>query len=484
MLKAINKTILFLIFLLWDSIIISITFFAAFPIREFLALFVKVPELSPANPVEFFYTNWWVVPIYLVSYLASGLYHKRRPFWDEVKESGRATIFGALIVYTIISLGKLTSSVSRLIFVLHPLVLIIIFPLAKRILKLTLAKIGLWRAPALQITLNSQKDFSGFYTNNPYLGYRVVEKINADTSHISLVTLEKEIAEFTQQNPEVRTLILVTSNITEPSLSELVERMYFLFPQVLIIPDSIGLDVFNADISHIMYGNIFIFDIRKGLSSQTNAIFKRLTDLFISVVGLIFVIPVILAYNILVTILDGSPDFYKCPRFAKGGKPLKIYKLRSMYKNTETKYFKRHSDGDLRLTEQFFIENPDLRKDWDEYQKIPENKDPRIIPVIGHFVRKTDLDEIPQLINVLKGEMSIVGPRPYMPREKKLMGKYFERILSVKPGLIGLWQITGRNDYTFEERLQVDTWYIQNWSMWLDIVIIFKLFAKVFNRRK
>lgn len=245
-----------------------------------------------------------------------------------------------------------------------------------------------------------------------------------------------------------------------------------------------GLDVLNADISHIMYGNIFIFDIRKGLSSQTNAIFKRLTDLFISIFGLIFVIPVILAYNILVTILDGSPDFYKCPRFAKGGKPLKIYKLRSMYKNTETKYFKRHSDGDLRLTEQFFIENPDLRKDWDEYQKIPENKDPRIIPVIGHFVRKTDLDEIPQLINVLKGEMSIVGPRPYMPREKKLMGKYFDRILSIKPGLIGLWQITGRNDYTFEERLQVDTWYIQNWSMWLDIVIIFKLFAKVFNRRK
>jgi len=130
-----------------------------------------------------------------------------------------------------------------------------------------------------------------------------------------------------------------------------------------------------------------------------------------------------------------------------------------------------YKDGDAKLQD-YLDQHPEAKKEWEEFKKL-KGFDPRVTK-IGKFLRKTSLDELPQLINVIKGEMSLVGPRPYLPREREDMEDYFSTITVAKPGITGLWQVSGRNELTFKERLILDAWYVQNWSLWLDIVILFK----------
>jgi undecaprenyl-phosphate galactose phosphotransferase len=151
------------------------------------------------------------------------------------------------------------------------------------------------------------------------------------------------------------------------------------------------------------------------------------------------------------------------------GKVFRLFKFRSMYIDAET-----------RLTE-FLKSNPSARAEWEEYQKIKAG-DPRVTRV-GRFIRKTSLDELPQLLNVLKGDMSLVGPRPYLPREMMEIGKSYALISRVKPGLTGLWQTSGRNLLSFRERLLLDEHYIRNWTLWSDIAILIRT-ARALVRRE
>jgi len=129
-----------------------------------------------------------------------------------------------------------------------------------------------------------------------------------------------------------------------------------------------------------------------------------------------------------------------------------------------------------------YVQNDPKKKElWEKYQKLENDpNDPRIIPGVG-IIRKTSIDELAQLFNVLKGEMSIVGPRPFMPRERELMGEYFGRVLAAKPGITDLWTVSGRDALSFDQRLKMSTWYIQNWSLWLDIIIITKTVQQVIS---
>ena len=132
------------------------------------------------------------------------------------------------------------------------------------------------------------------------------------------------------------------------------------------------------------------------------------------------------------------------------------------------------------ILQEFLEKNPEAKKEWDKYKKL-KSYDPRVTK-IGKFLRATSLDELPQIFNVLKGDMSLVGLRPYLPREISDMGEYKDIILLTRPGITGLWQISGRNELTFQDRLKLDTWYVLNWSLWLDIVILFKTIKVVLNR--
>ena len=195
---------------------------------------------------------------------------------------------------------------------------------------------------------------------------------------------------------------------------------------------------------------------------------KRAVDFLGGVVGTILLVPVTIAVFIGNKILkDNGPIFYTQERIGKNGKKFKMYKFRSMVLNADEKL------------EKYLSENEEARKEYKKYRKL--KNDPRITKM-GRLLRKTSLDEFPQFINVIKGDMSLVGPRPYLEIEKEEINGFFKYITSMKPGLTGFWQVNGRNDVTFVDRLDMDMNYYYTRSLKLDAKILYKTVKKVIKR--
>lgn len=196
---------------------------------------------------------------------------------------------------------------------------------------------------------------------------------------------------------------------------------------------------------------------------------KRLIDILGGLVGIVLLIPVTLCVYLARKILkeDDGPLFYEQLRIGKNGKVFRMYKYRSMVVGADEKLF------------EYLKENEEARKEYKEYKKL--KNDPRITKV-GKFIRKTSLDEFPQFINVLKGDMSLVGPRPYLPREKEDMGEYYTYIIQTRPGITGYWQITGRSGVTFEDRLKMDYDYNQNKNLKTDFKLLVKTVLNVVKK--
>ena len=196
---------------------------------------------------------------------------------------------------------------------------------------------------------------------------------------------------------------------------------------------------------------------------------KRTFDIGVSLVGATLLLPVMAGVKIAnIKNGDKEPILFKQERIGKDGKPIQIYKIRSMVPNAE------------QVLEDLMEKNPEIKKEYLENKKL-EN-DPRITKV-GAFIRKTSLDEFGQFINVLKGEMTIVGPRPYLPREKEDMGQYYDDIIQCKPGITGLWQVEGRNDIGFKNRCRLDRFYNEHKGMGFDAKIFMKTFASVLKSK-
>jgi undecaprenyl-phosphate galactose phosphotransferase len=197
---------------------------------------------------------------------------------------------------------------------------------------------------------------------------------------------------------------------------------------------------------------------------------KRTFDILCSIIGVIFLIPLIILIKLAYIFTgDFKTIFYTQDRIGKNGKLIHIFKFRSMIHSEEKK---------AKLMEET-LKDPKFKKEFEEYKKL-EN-DPRVTKV-GKILRKTSLDEFPQFLNILIGNMSLIGPRPYLPREKKDMGKYYDAIITVKPGLTGLWQVSGRANTTFKERLVLEKKYAEEYGFIMDIKIFFKTFVAVFKK--
>lgn len=219
-------------------------------------------------------------------------------------------------------------------------------------------------------------------------------------------------------------------------------------------------------------GKANITDTSKAAASNTHSVkpkpiydfVKRVFDIVCSLIGLIVLSPVFIILSILIKTTSEGPAFFAHKRVGKGGKTIKIYKFRSMVTNAEE------------LIKQF---TPEQKAEYEKNFKL-EN-DPRVTKV-GKFMRKTSLDELPQLINILKGDISVVGPRPVMDVETKIYGNYRNMLLSVKPGLTGFWAANGRSSTTYTRRRAMEIYYVKNRSVLLDLKIIFKTFISVFKR--
>jgi undecaprenyl-phosphate galactose phosphotransferase len=207
--------------------------------------------------------------------------------------------------------------------------------------------------------------------------------------------------------------------------------------------------------------------MRNNLRRWPARLTKRLFDTLAALMLLVLLSPGFLLVALAIR-RDGGPALFAHPRIGKKGQVFNCYKFRTMVVDAE------------KQLEQLLQRQPELRKQWQAEHKL--RLDPRVSP-LGRFLRRTSLDELPQLINVIRGEMSLVGPRPVVRSELPRYGDQVGYYLMVRPGMTGLWQVSGRNDVDYDTRVYLDSWYVKNWSLWHDLVILFKTVSVVLTRQ-
>jgi Undecaprenyl-phosphate galactose phosphotransferase WbaP len=255
----------------------------------------------------------------------------------------------------------------------------------------------------------------------------------------------------------IKMAIVAMSGINRADMAHLINHSVSAFRYNILIPD-FG-SAANIWMSVRDFNGILGFATGNRLKMPWNLGGKRLMDAVLIAIGGIIVLPFLLLIALLIKLSSPGPVLYRHKRVGQDGREIFVYKFRSMVKDADEK-LKAMLEAD-----------PALRAEWEAGYKL--KNDPRITP-IGKFLRRTSFDEFPQLINIIKGEMSFVGPRPVTRDEVERYGEDFHRIFSVKPGLTGLWQVSGRSDTDYEERIAYDTYYLQSWSVWIDIWVLYK----------
>jgi len=255
----------------------------------------------------------------------------------------------------------------------------------------------------------------------------------------------------------VRHAIVAMPGLEQSRLLALLESCSAVFPHVLLIPNLMGLA--SIPVSPIDVGGVLALELRHNLLFPVNRYLKRILDLALVLAMAPVAIPVTLLCALGVFLMSPRNPFYLHEREGEGGGLIRIVKLRSMYPDAE------------RILQSYLAENPAAREEWERYYKL--RKDPRVLPVIGHFLRRSSLDELPQLLNILAGQMSLVGPRPFPRYHTAQFPPAFRELRTkVRPGLTGLWQISARSEGDLQVQATLDTYYIRNWSLWLDIYIL------------
>ncbi|RME79261.1 MAG: exopolysaccharide biosynthesis polyprenyl glycosylphosphotransferase [Planctomycetota bacterium] len=410
------------------------------------------PHLFPDfyQSFDHYLALWWLPLLFLFLFFYEGLYTVKRFFWEELREILKVLLVYMAFMFAILTLGKISILYSRTVLACHCFLLCIFVPLVRYYLLFFLKKLG-WAQEKVWFWGDQKEihNFEKFLLANPYLGFDLEKKWHGE---------ELPPLDFQKKT------IFLSSNL--PGIGEKILYLLTKAPKIYVQG---GLNtqscIFANCRIHIPLGaNLMFLEVENKLLIKHNRIRKRIFDLCITLLALPILAPLFLLYFLFV-----RKPLFGHQRVGKGGQPFSCIKLRTMKINSQE------------ILEKYLVAHPEAKKEWETYYKLKD--DPRITP-LGKWLRKTSLDEIPQLINVLKGEMSLVGPRPILEEEiqKYYHGPHRKIYYLATPGITGLWQVSGRNDLTYEERVALDSWYVLNWSFWLDIMILLKTVKVVFFR--
>lgn len=464
------KKALFAFILLFFDILILFLSFSIVSFIKFDGTFLK--SIFSNESIPSFYLT---MVIFVLSFLFNGLYSfKTYLFWDEMKNILKASIFSLVILVSISFLWK--TYYSRFVVIGGTIIFVLFECIFRYFYRKLLYKYNLLRTNVLIIgagkmgKIISQKIKAHKFTMYNIIGFLDDDenKQNNVINGAQVLGTVKDIDKIISKTMVDEVMIAVPTASRE-TLSKIISYLEGKVRRIKFIPDTYQLITFSTQIQD--FDGVMAISTSQGLLNTANRILKRVFDLFFGIIGFIIFLPLYLIIGIMIKVEDGGPILFKHTRMGKDLEEFKMYKFRTMVPNAEEK-LKEMLDKDEKLREEF-------------YKNFKLKDDPRITK-IGNFLRKTSLDEFPQFINVLKGEMSIVGPRPIVKKEVDMYygEEMAKRIFAVKPGITGMWQAHGRSDVEdYEERIALDLYYIRNWSLWLDIVIILKTIKAVLDKR-
>ena len=412
----------------------------------YLTLYIRVEmEAFSLPPLNYFLLKDFIFVIFIIFILMyyEKIYTLRYDFWQETKKVFKGLFLSYLIVLALLTLQKTSLDYSRLFITLYFTFALLLIPTTKRLTKKLIYKFSFFRKKVLIIGDKEQINiFEKEFEENWYLGMEPVQK-------------------------KYDTVIISSKGLSLEKINKKIEKYLNKHSSVYVVPYVTSINFSNSNImeySNIRYSTI---QIENKLLIRRNIWIKSLFDLLLTLMIIPFFMIVHLIITLAIKLDSKGAVFFKQHRLGKDDSDFVCYKYRTMYEDSDE------------LLQKYLKDKPDEREYYEEYHKY--KNDPRITKV-GKILRATSFDELAQVINVLKGNMSLVGPRPYMLKESCKLGDNQEFILKVKPGITGLWQVSGRNNLTFQERKKLEIWYIKNWSLWADFVILIKTIKVVLGK--
>ncbi len=409
---------------------------------------------------------WGITPlIYIVFLRICNLYSRNMQFWRVIAGIFKASVYAIINCVILLYIIHIAETISRLYIGFLGIFAFCLIVLFRYILKKLFDTLQVLKEPVLlmgagknaALILQHIKNDLGL--NYQFIGY--LRDNGPDllrNTQLSCLGAFKDAAVVIRKTG-VRKVLVVAPELARLQMEDIIYDLQPLVSSIGVIPDMGNMPLSTMDIESLIDGHVVMFQMRNNLKSRGNRILKLLFDWCLTLVGTICIIPVFAVISIWIYLDSPGPVIFKHRRVGKDGKEFDCYKFRSMC-----------VDADFKLKELLDTDS-NARKEWEKDFKLKE--DPRITKS-GAFLRKTSLDELPQIFNVLKGEMSLVGPRPIIEAEVPRYGKYISDYYMVRPGITGMWQVSGRNDTGYEERVRMDSWYVRNWNIWLDIVLLWR----------
>ena len=407
-------------------------------------------------------------------------YVNRRPFWDELSDVLWTVGAMALLDMSLVAVTRWNAS--RLWWITAWVCLALMLMLMRRVMRLLLTHLGLWARPTILIGQGKNAhDAIEALMSEPHLGYEIegfvdvdhvsdLSSIHTDSNPVApfhgLEHIKPEHLKTLAQQPGVQWVLALDHGQSFEREHWLRQLSQWGAQEICVIPDMRGIPLYGTNMSYFFSHEVAVLRIRNNLKRWPTRLTKRLFDTLVASFLMVLFSPLFL-YLFIQLKKDGGPAFFKQQRIGRKGQIFECLKFRTMVVDAESRL------------QNLIQQNPELLEQWARDHKI--KNDPRITP-LGAFLRRTSLDEIPQLLNVLKGEMSLVGPRPIVKAELEKYGDDVEYFLMVRPGMTGLWQVSGRSDMSYDKRVYLDTWYVKNWSLWYDLVILFKTVNVVIQR--
>ncbi|AOF53837.1 UDP-phosphate galactose phosphotransferase [Rodentibacter caecimuris] len=399
-------------------------------------------------------------------------YTYRKPFWLELKEIIRTLVIFAIFELSIISFSKLYFS--RLLWIIVWGIALAVVPLGRVILKKWLIHSAWYlRKTVILGTGNNAFDAYKALQSERYLGLEITHFVSVNDICEEIKNLNIPMFSNVKKNRWKLATKKSDQFIIALEENENLERddllRYFStngYRFVSVIPTLRGLPLYSTDMSFMFSYEVMLLRVNNNLAKLSSRIQKRVVD-FVGAFAIMLLLSPILLYLYYTVRKDGGNAIYGHPRIGQNGRKFRCLKFRTMVVNSQE------------VLDELLKNDPEARAEWEKDFKL--KNDPRITKV-GKFLRATSLDELPQLWNVLKGEMSLVGPRPIVADELERYQENVDYYLMAKPGMTGLWQVSGRNDVDYDTRVYFDSWYVKNWSLWNDIAILFKTVNVVLKR--
>ncbi|MGC3964395.1 MAG: undecaprenyl-phosphate galactose phosphotransferase WbaP [Rhodocyclaceae bacterium] len=395
-------------------------------------------------------------------------YDRRMPVWDETLQIIKLVLCGAMLNGALVFFSAMWTS--RGATLLAWASLIVLFPLARWGARRTLRAMGCWQRPTIIVGMgNNAIDTAKAVTSEPQMGLAVSAFVAAPGDAIvrsairvgerSVPVLPYDAVESLSSSEALKAQLIVAMDQGGLRRQQwLVGMLARERKEVAVVPDFRGLPLHGLSVNHFHSEEVLMLRVNNVLAQPLARWTKRVIDIVVSA-GVMLIFSPLFVYLLCRIKADGGPAVFAHMRIGKGGKPFPCYKFRTMVINS--------ADVLRKLLES----DPERRAEWERDFKLKD--DPRVTP-IGGFLRRTSLDELPQLWNVLRGDMSLVGPRPIVAAELERYGEHQGLYLAARPGMTGLWQVSGRSDTSYAYRVMLDGRYVKNWSVWSDFVILFR----------